>query len=40
MEIAGHSSLNVTMNVYGHVNLDNKRSALREMDDLFDRFDR
>ena len=28
MEIAGHSALEMTMNVYGHVTLDDRREAL------------
>lgn len=35
MEVLGHSSLDVTMNIYGHVMLDAQRDALRGMDDLF-----
>jgi integrase len=35
MEILGHSSLDVTMNIYGHVMLDAQRDALRGMDGLF-----
>ncbi len=34
MEIVGHSALEMTMNVYGHVNLDSQRSALKRLDDL------
>jgi integrase len=34
MEIAGHSGLEMTMNVYGHVTLDDKREALRRFDEL------
>jgi len=34
MEIAGHSGLEMTMNVYGHVTLDDKRQALDRFDDL------
>ena len=32
MEIVGHSALEMTMNVYGHVNLDTQRRALDELD--------
>jgi integrase len=35
MEIAGHSGLEMTMNVYGHVTLDDKREALGRFDELF-----
>lgn len=28
MEIVGHSAIEMTMNVYGHVTLDNPRAAL------------
>lgn len=35
MEIAGHSALEMTMNVYGHVTLDDKREALGKLEDLF-----
>ena len=28
MEIVGHSAIEMTMNVYGHVTLDNQRAAL------------
>ena len=31
MEIARHSSIDVTMNVYGHVTLDEKRDALNRV---------
>jgi integrase len=34
MEIVGHSGLEMTMNVYGHVSLDNKRTALDRFGDL------
>jgi integrase len=33
MEIVGHSALEMTMNVYGHVNLDAQRAALDHLDD-------
>lgn len=32
MEIVGHSALEMTMNVYGHVNLDTQRRALDDLD--------
>ena len=35
MEIVGHTTLEMTMNVYGHVNLDSKRHAMDQMGDLF-----
>ncbi len=35
MEVLGHSSLDVTMNIDGHVMLDAQRDALRGLDDLF-----
>ncbi|WP_162794400.1 tyrosine-type recombinase/integrase [Nocardioides houyundeii] len=35
MEILGHSTLEMTMNVYGHVSLDEKRAALDKVGDLF-----
>jgi integrase len=28
MEIVGHSAIEMTMNVYAHVSLDNQRAAL------------
>ena len=34
MEIAGHSALEMTMNVYGHVTLDDKREALDRLGSL------
>jgi integrase len=34
MEIAGHSAIEMTMNVYGHVALDSQRTALRKLDNL------
>jgi integrase len=34
MEIAGHSALEMTMNVYGHVALDSRRQALSRLADL------
>jgi integrase len=33
MEIVGHSAIEMTMNVYGHVNLDTQRTALNHLDD-------
>ena len=36
MEIAGHSALEMTMNVYGHVTLDDKRDALDRLGALFE----
>ncbi|MGH3331436.1 MAG: tyrosine-type recombinase/integrase [Nocardioidaceae bacterium] len=36
MEIAGHSGLEMTMNVYGHVTLDDKREALDKLGGLFE----
>lgn len=35
MEIVGHSALEMTMNVYGHVDLDSRRDALDRLADLF-----
>jgi integrase len=35
MEVLGHSSLDVTMNIYGHVMLDAQREALSRMEGLF-----
>lgn len=35
MEIVGHTTLEMTMNVYGHVNLDSKRQAMDQLGDLF-----
>jgi integrase len=35
MEIAGHSALEMTMNVYGHVSLDDKREALDRLGALY-----
>ncbi len=32
MEIVGHSAIEMTMNVYGHVNLETQRRALDELD--------
>ncbi|MGK2928648.1 MAG: site-specific integrase [Acidimicrobiales bacterium] len=40
MEIAGHSAIEMTMNVYGHVNLDEKRTALDQLGTLFEEDDR
>jgi integrase len=36
MEIVGHSALEMTMNVYGHVALDDQRSALDRLSGLLD----
>lgn len=36
MDIAGHSGLEMTMNVYGHVTLDEKRLALDRLGSLFE----
>lgn len=37
MEIVGHSAIEMTMNVYGHVNLDTQRQALDDLDeDLYE----
>jgi integrase len=36
MEIVGHSAMEMTMNVYGHVNLDTQRSALNHLEQLSD----
>ena len=36
MEIAGHSTIEMTMNVYGHVSLDEKRTALDRLGTLFE----
>lgn len=35
MEIVGHTTIEMTMNVYGHVSLDSKRSAMDQLGDLF-----
>jgi integrase len=36
MDIAGHSTIEMTMNVYGHVSLDEKRAALDMRGSLFE----
>lgn len=36
MEIVGHSTIEMTMTVYGHVSLDTQRQALGRLDDLLD----
>ena len=36
MAIVGHSTLEMTMNVYGHVTLDDQRAALDQLNDLLD----
>ena len=33
MEIVGHSAIEMTMNVYGHVSLDAQRRALEALDE-------
>jgi integrase len=33
VEIVGHSAIEMTMNIYGHVNLDTQRAALNQLDD-------
>jgi len=35
MEIVGHTTIEMTMNVYGHVSLEAKRSAMDQLGDLF-----
>ncbi len=34
MDIVGHTGLEMTMNVYGHVSLDDKRDAMGQLEDL------
>jgi integrase len=34
MEIVGHSTPEMTINIYGHVTLDDKRAALDRFGDL------
>jgi integrase len=36
MEIVGHSTLDMTMRVYGHVSLDAQRTALGQLGTLLD----
>jgi integrase len=36
MEIVGHSGIEMTMNVYGHVNLDVQRLALAQLNGALD----
>ncbi len=36
MEIVGDTTLEMTMNVYGHVTLDDRRAALVRFGDLLD----
>jgi integrase len=36
MEIVGHSTLDMTRRVYGHVSLDAQRNALGQLGDLLD----
>ena len=33
-EIVGHSGIEVTMNIYAHASLDEKRSALRKLGEV------
>lgn len=40
MEIAGHSALEMTMNVYAHVSLEDKREALEKLGTLFEEDDK
>ncbi|RYP88678.1 site-specific integrase [Nocardioides guangzhouensis] len=35
MEIVGHTTIEMTMNVYGHVSIDSMRSAMDQLGDLF-----
>ena len=36
MDIVGHSTIEMTMNVYGHVSLDDKKDAMDRLGDLLD----
>ena len=36
MDIVGHSTIEMTMNVYGHVSLDDKKSAMDRLGELLD----
>jgi integrase len=36
MDIVGHTTLELTMNVYGHVSLDEKRAAMDRLGGLLD----
>ena len=36
MEIVGHGAIEMTMNIYGHVNLDVQRAALTQLNDELD----
>ncbi|WP_255562264.1 hypothetical protein [Micromonospora sp. S4605] len=36
MDIVGHSTLEMTMTVYGHVSLDDSRAALDQLGGLLD----
>ena len=36
MEIVGHAALEMTMNVYAHVAVDEQRAALDRLDGLLD----
>jgi integrase len=40
MDIVGHSIIEMTMNVYGHVTLDDKRKALDKLGNLFEEDDK
>jgi integrase len=40
MEIVGHTTLEMTMTVYGHVTLDDKLEAMRRLGDLLDEGDK
>jgi integrase len=33
VEIVGHSAIEMTMNIYGHINLDTQRAALNQLDE-------
>lgn len=36
MDIVGHTTMETTMNVYGHVTLQDKRAALEQLSGLVD----
>ncbi len=36
MEIVGHTTLDVTMNIYGHVSLGDKQEAMKRLGDLME----
>ena len=36
LEVVGHSALEMTMNVYAHVVVDEQRAALHRLDGLLD----